>query len=323
LPYARDYLRIIVMGTVLQMLSFGLNAMIRGEGNPRIAMLTMLISVVLNAILAPIFIFKLHWGMQGAALATVMAQAFSATWVLLYFLAGPSLLRLRAVNLWLDWRLCGRIMVTGSPLFSMQIANSVVQSILLNQAGKYGHDMAISVMGIVNVVLMLVAMPTFGINQGTQPIVGYNFGARRFDRVRQTLLTAIVAASGLTLLGFVVAMLFPAQLIWLFNRKDVDLREMGTHALRLSMLLLPLIGFQVVSAGYFQAVGKPREAMLLMLSRQALLLIPAVLILPHFFGLNGVWLALPAADFGASALTGICLLPELRRLGQTGASSSS
>jgi putative MATE family efflux protein len=317
LPYARDYLRIICLGTVFQMLSFGLNAAIRGEGNPRIAMLTMLISVVLNAILAPLFIFKLHWGMKGAALATVVAQAVSATWVLAYFLGGRSVLKLHVRRLRLDGRLCRDIALIGSPPFAMQIAASVMQSILNHQLRRHGGDLAISVMGILYVMFMMVAMPIFGINQGAQPIMGYNYGARRFDRVKRTLVTAIAAATALALVGFALAMLFPAQVIWLFNREDQALLALGTHAMRISMSMLPLIGFQVVSASYFQAVGKPKEALLLMLSRQVLLLIPAVLILPRFFGLNGVWLALPTADLGSSAFTGVCLFAELRRLQQS------
>ncbi|MGA2069177.1 MAG: MATE family efflux transporter [Thermoguttaceae bacterium] len=315
LPYGRDYLGIIVLGTVFQMISFGLNAAIRGEGNPRIAMLTMLISVALNLVLAPVFLFGLHWGMRGAALATVISQAVSATWVLAYFLSGTSLLGLHARHLRLDWRICLAICATGSPQCAMQLAASVMQSILNNQLGYYGGDLAIAVMGILYAVFMLVGMPVFGLNQGVQPIIGYNYGARRFDRVKQALVTAILAATALTVLGFIVAMLFPAEVIRLFNPKDPALLDLGTHAMRISMAMLPLIGFQVVSASYFQAVGKPREALLLMLSRQVLLLIPAVLILPHFFGLDGVWAALPTADLGACLATGICLLAELRHLG--------
>ena len=314
LPYARAYLRIIVLGTVFQMVSFGLNATIRGEGNPKIAMLSMLISVVLNAIVAPVFIFGLSWGMQGAALATVISQAVTAVWVLVYFLGGRSVLRLHARQLRVDGRLCRDILVLGSPPFAMQMAASVMQSILNHQLRLHGGDLAISVMGILYVVFMMIAMPIFGINQGAQPIIGYNYGARRFDRVRRTLVTAILAATGLTLFGFAVTMLFPAQVIWLFSPNDDALLALGTHAMRISFLMLPLIGFQVVSASYFQAVSKPGQAMLLMLSRQLLLLIPAVLVLPQFFGLDGVWAAMPTADLGACVATSVCLWLELRHL---------
>jgi putative MATE family efflux protein len=314
LPYARDYLTIIVLGTIFQMVGFGLNAVIRGEGNPRVAMLSMLISVVLNAILAPIFIFWLHWGMKGAALATVLSQAVSAVWVVAYFLAGTSVLRFHARNLLPHWPLWREICAIGSPPCAMQLAASVMQGILNHQLQTYGGDLAIAVMGILYVIFMLIAMPIFGINQGAQPIIGYNYGARRFDRVKKTLETAILAATTLTVLGFAVVMLFPAHVIRLFDPDNKALIALGTHAIRIATLMLPLIGFQVVSASYFQAVGKPTVALTLLLSRQVLLLIPAILLLPRLFGLNGVWAALPASDFAASLLTGVCLLPELRRL---------
>jgi putative MATE family efflux protein len=317
LPYARDYLQIIVLGTLFQMISFGLNAPIRGEGNPRIAMLSMLIGVVLNVILAPIFIFGFSWGMKGAALATVLSQAVSAAWVLGYFLSGASLLRLRLRNLWPQRPICGGILAIGSPHCAMQLVASVLQSILNHQLSIYGGDPAIAVMGIIFVMVMMIAMPVFGINQGAQPIIGYNYGAQRFDRVKRTLETAILAASALTVLGFVLMMLFPDLLIWLFvrnSREKEALLPLGIHAIRISAAMLPVVGFQIVGASYFQAVGKPKQAMILMLSRQVLILIPAVLLLPALFQLDGVWAAMPTADFGASLLTGACLLVELRRL---------
>jgi putative MATE family efflux protein len=314
LPYARDYLRIIVLGTVFQMVAFGLNAAIRGEGNPKIAMLSMLISVVLNVILAPIFIFGFSWGMQGAALATVISQAVVAVWVVGYFLGKTSVLKCRLRHLRLSGAVCRQIIVFGSPPFAMQLAASVLQSVLNHQLGAYGGDLAISVMGILYAMFMMVAMPIFGLNQGAQPIIGYNYGAERFDRVKRTLELAILAATGIALVGFGVMMLFPTQVIRLFNDNDPALLALGTHAIRIATIMLPVVGFQIVSASYFQAIGKPRTAMMLMLSRQVLLLIPAALILPLFFALDGVWAALPMSDFGASLLTGICLLGELREL---------
>jgi putative MATE family efflux protein len=316
LPYARDYLRIIILGTIFQMVGFGLNAAIRGEGNPRIAMLSMLISVVLNVMLAPLFLFVFHWGMQGAALATVLSQAVSAVWVLAYFFGRTSVLHFHGRNLRLDRAICRNIFVIGSPPFAMQLAASVLQGILNRQLKVYGGVEAIAVMGIIYRVLMMFAMPIFGINQGAQPIIGYNYGALRFDRVKRTLEIAILAATSISLVGFVVMMFFPAHVIRLFVPNDEGLVAVGVHAIRISVSMLPLIGFQIVSASYFQAVGKPREAMLLMLSRQLLILVPAALVLPLLFGLNGVWASLPTADLGASLLTGFCLLTELRHLGR-------
>lgn len=314
LPFARDYLQIIVLGTVFQAVGFGLNAVIRGEGNSQIAMFTMLIGAFLNVLLNPIFLFGLGWGMRGAAFATILSQLVAAIWVLRYFLGGRSLLRIRLKNMWLRWPICTRIMAIGSPLFTMQLAGSVLNGILNNQLVAYGGNLAVSVMGIIYAVVMFINMPIFGINQGAQPIIGYNYGALKFHRVKATLQTAILVATAISTSGFLLVVLFPSSVIGLFNRGDQDLFALGTHAIRLTLLMLPIVGFQIVSAGYFQAVGKPRQALLLGLSRQLLLLIPAVLILPWFFGLNGVWLAIPAADLGSSILTGCWLVFELRHL---------
>lgn len=314
LPYAQDYLQIIVAGCVFQMIGFGLNAAIRGEGNPRVAMITMLIGALVNMTLDPIFLFGFGWGMRGAAAATVIAQAVSAVWVLSYFHGGSSLLVLHARNLRLRWPIVASILAIGSPIFAMQIAGSALNAIMNHQLRIYGGDLAISVMCIIHAVVMFIAMPIFGLNQGAQPIIGYNYGALRFDRVKRTLQTAIIAASAMTCAGFLVVMLFPAQLIWLFNRDDPALAQLGVHAIRICLAMLPIVGFQIVSASYFQAVGKPKQAMLLSLSRQVLLLIPAILILPCFFGLDGLWAAIPTADLGSSILTGIWLAVELRHL---------
>ncbi len=323
LPYAHDYLRIIVMGTIFQSIAFGLNAVIRGEGNPRVAMYSMLISVVLNTILAPIFIFGFGWGMQGAALATVASQAVSAVWVLTYFLGRTSLLKLHARHLRLNGPICAGILVIGSPPCAMQLASSVMQGLLNHQLGIYGGVPAIAIMGIIYRVFMIIAMPIFGINQGAQPIIGYNYGAGRFHRVKKTLQIAVLAASAITVFGFAVMMLFPAGLIRLFDPHDEHLIALGSHAVRVVAIMLPTVGFQIVSASYFQAVGKPREAMLLMLSRQLLILIPALLVLPAFFGLDGVWASIPVADFASSMLTGLCLFLELRRLSHRESSAMS
>jgi putative MATE family efflux protein len=323
LPYAHDYSQIIVFGAIFQIVSFGLNAAIRAEGNPKIAMFTMLIGVLLNVILAPILIFVFGLGTRGAGIATVVSQAASTAWVLAYFFGGKSLLKLHAKNLRPQWPICVAIVAIGSPQWAMQMVASVQNSILNNQLNTYGGqlsahggDLAVAAMGILYSVAMIVAMPIFGINQGAQPIMGYNFGAQRFDRVKHTLLIAILAASAIAVFGFALAMLFPREIICLFHRRgdNGELVALGTHAIRLSLLMLPLVGFQTISACYFQAVGKPKHAIFLMLSRQLFLLIPAVLILPRFFGLNGVWAAIPTADLGSSMLTGIWLRSELRHL---------
>ncbi|MHB8862915.1 MAG: MATE family efflux transporter, partial [Pirellulaceae bacterium] len=316
-PYAREYLKIILAGAVFQTLGFGLNAVIRGEGNPRVAMMTLLIGALLNIVLDSIFLFVLGWGMQGAAAATVLSQAMSTLWVVSYFMRGKSLLKFRRQHLRLRWRTCAAIAAAGSPMFAMQMAASVMNTILFNQLRAHGGDLAISVVGIVHALALFIAMPVFGLNQGAQPIIGYNYGAGNFDRVLSTLKLAVLYATVICFAGFLLAMFAPAHMIALFNPKsqrDPQLMEVGTHAIRICLAMYPFVGFQIVSSSYFQAVGKPKHALLLGLSRQVLLLIPAIVLLPRFFGLNGVWLAIPTADLCASLLTAVWLFYELRHL---------
>jgi putative MATE family efflux protein len=316
--YTHDYLQILIFATGFQLLGFGLNAVIRAEGNARTAMWTLLIGVLLNFVLAWLFLFRFHWGMRGAALATAISQGVSASWVLVYFLQGRSALHLHQRNLRLHWPTCRRILLIGSPMFAMQLFGALMFGFLNYQSEKYGGVTAVAVWGGVYALFMVANMPVYGINQGTQPIVGFNYGAKRFDRVKQALLTGILFASTLTVLGFMVAMLVPAGVMELFINAQTpnrsELIELGAHALRICFLLSPLVGFQVVSASYFQATGKPREATLLMLSRQVFLLIPLAAILPLFFKLDGVWMALPISDGVSSLITGACLFLELRHL---------
>jgi len=316
LPYSRDYMQIILMGTIFGTISHGMNNFIRGEGNPKIAMFTMLIGSLLNLGLDPIFIFGLGMGIKGAAVATILSQMVSSLWVISYFLGGKSLIKIHVRNFRLRLPIVRNIIAIGMAPFAMQMAGSLLNGILNNQLRIHGGDLAVSVFGIIFALLIMIVMPIFGICQGAQPIIGYNYGARSYERVRKTLLLAIAAASGLTLLGFLLAMFFPVEIIHLFNKDDPALVELGTHAMRIFLMMMPIVGFQIVSAHYFQAVGKARLSMLLGLSRQVIILIPALLILPLIFGLNGVWFAGPAADFGSSLLTGTFIIREIRRLKQ-------
>jgi len=321
LPYARDYLTIILWGTVFMTVSFGMNNFIRAEGNPKIAMFTMLIGAILNIILDPIFIFVFNWGIKGAALATIIAQMVSTTWVLSYFLSGKSTLNLRSQNLKLQFPTAKKIAAIGSAPFAMQLAASLLNVIMNNSLNFYGGDVAVAGVGIINSILTLNLMPIFGINQGAQPIIGFNYGAQKFDRVKEGLKLAIIAATLVVTLGFLATRLFPQQFIALFNRDDPELIAFGAEAIRIFFFFLPIIGFQIVSASYFQAVGKPKKAMFLTLSRQVLLFIPLLLILPRFLGLKGILYAAPISDIGSSLLTGLWLLMEIKSLNKQHESS--
>ncbi len=296
LPYAREYMSVILFGSLFYALGMGLNYSIRAEGNPRIAMATMLIGGVLNIILDPIFIYVLNKGIWGAAVATVISQMVSAIWVLMYFTRGQGVIRLKWRHLRVEWRLARQVFTNGSASFALQLVNSLM-NVILNQSLKtYGGDNAISTMGIIQSIFTFVMMPIFGLNHGLQPIFGYNYGARKIDRVFQTLKYGYLFATCICTTSFLVLRFFPAPIIQIFNKTDADLLKMTVHAAFFYSLMIPVIGVQVVSVGFFQALGKPKSAMFLSLSRQILFLIPLLLILPRFFGLDGIWYSIPTCD---------------------------
>jgi putative efflux protein, MATE family len=314
LPYAKAYMSIILYGSIFQTFSFGMNNFIRAEGKPLIAMATMLIGAFLNAALAPLFIFVFHWGIRGAALATVTAQAISSLWIASHFILGKSILKIRTVNLKLKWEIVKGIISIGIAPCVMQLAQSLLFAIMNNSLLKYGGDVAISGMGIVNSLNTLIFLPIVGFQEGSQPIIGYNYGAQKYDRVRKVLKYAILAATTIATVGYIITRLFPEQLISLFNSNDKALMAFGSHALTVYLFFLPVIGFQIIGAGYFQAVGKPFISMILNFSRQLLILVPALLIMPHFFKLQGVLMAGPLSDMLSSILTATCLFLEMRHL---------
>ncbi|MGH4050836.1 MAG: MATE family efflux transporter [Clostridium sp.] len=314
LPYARDYLSIILIGGVFQSIGMGMNNFIRSEGSPKIAMYTMLIGALINTTLDPIFIFGLNWGMKGAAFATIISQAVSAIWVFRYFLSGNSLLKIHKNDMKLKIPITRGILALGAAPFAMQIAASIQNFILNTSLATYGGDIAISGMGVVISIMTLMVMPIFGITQGVQPIIGYNYGAKKYDRVKEAYKLAVIFATSIVMVGWIITRLFPEQLVSMFNGKDAELIAFGTIAIKRFMIFLPFIGFQVVSSNYFQAVGKPKHSALLGLSRQVLILIPALIILPKFFGLEGVISAGPLADIFSTVLTGIFIFIEMKKL---------
>jgi len=314
LGYARDYMKFILAGVVLQNIGFGLNNIIRASGSPRIAMATMLIGAIINTVLDPIFIFVLNMGVQGAALATIISQGISSVWVLLYFSSNRSTLRFKKENFKLKIETIKHILAIGMSPFAMQIAASVVTTIYNKSLLTYGGDLAVGAMGIINSVIMLFFMPIFGINQGVQPIIGYNYGAKNYDRVKQALKLATIAAVVIATIGFIAIQAFPRQFISLFNKNDAELIAIGSRGIRIDMIFLPIIGFQVVSSNYFQAIGKAKISMVLSLSRQVLILIPILLIMPPIFKLDGVWASAPISDLFSATLTGILLYKDIKSL---------
>jgi len=313
MPYAKGYFRIILFGVIFQMIGMGMNNFIRGEGNPKTAMITMLVGAVINTILDPIFIFVFGWGIEGAALATILSLMVSALWVLYYFLFGNSLLKIRKPNLRVRFDILKSIVAIGLAPFAMQLAASILVIFMNQGLAKYGGDIAVSAMGIINNIASLFMMVVFGINQGAQPIIGFNYGAQKYDRVKSALKYAIGAATVVVTIGYASINLFAPQMIGLFSN-DPELIDIGSRGLRRVLMFMPIIGFQIVSSAYFQAIGKPKQSMLLSLSRQVLILIPLVLILPKSMGLIGLFTAGPIADVSSSILTAIFLFYELKNL---------
>lgn len=315
--YAMDYLRIILIGAPFQAVGFGMNNFIRGEGNPKIAMFTMLIGALLNIILDPIFIFVFNMGVQGAALATIISQFVSAMWVLRYFLSGKSILTIGIKYMKLEFNIVKKIITNGFAPFSMQIAASMVTALYNNNLQTYGGDLAVSTMGVINSVSMMILMPIFGLNQGAQPIMGFNYGARNYDRVKKALIYSIIAATTITSFGFIIVQFFPDLIVKLFvgeTENAPKMMEIAIPAMKRVLMMLPILGFQIISTSYFQATGRPKQAMLLSLSRQVLFLIPLILILPPIFGLIGVWSAGPTADLLSSLVTAVLIIGSIKHL---------
>lgn len=313
LPYAKDFTGIILLGSVFMHIGFGMNTIIRAQGDPKTAMMTMFISAGINVVLNPLFIFVFHMGISGSAWATVVAQAVSAIWVTLHFIGKRSFLKLRISNMVPDKNIIWQIMKNGLSPFLMQFAASIV-TVLFNQSLlKYGGEMAIASMGIIQRVAMLLIMPMFGISQGLQPIIGFNYGAKKFNRVIEALKLGIFFATCLSIIGFAIVQVFDSKIISLFNQNP-DLITMGGEGIKIVLAMLPIIGFQLISAQYFQAVGKAKPAVILGISRQVILLIPLILFMPNVFGLMGAWIATPLADLGAALITGVFLRREYRKL---------
>lgn len=314
--FADDYITIILIGAVFQSVGFGVNNLIRAEGSPQTAMYTMLLGAIINIVLDPIFIFTFGMGIKGAALATIISQLASAIWVMQYFMSGKSKLHFKMKYLKLDSGIIKSILAIGISPFSMQIAASVVTIISNNALKTAGGDMAISAMTVVNAIAIFFMMPVFGINQGSQPIIGFNYGAKEYKRVKEALKLATLAATAITGFAFLLTQFATVPLISIFNT-DPELVKITSFGMKIFLCMLPVIGFQVISANYFQAVGKAPKAMFLSLLRQVIVLIPLLIILPKFFGLTGVWLAGPIADFTASVVTAIFLYNEIKHLNES------
>lgn len=313
LPFSIEYMRVIFFGSTFQIVSMGLNHFIRADGSPKIAMMTMFIGAGINIVLDPIFIFGLNMGMMGAALATIIAQGVSALWVVIHFLGKHSKAKLQVKNLILDSAIVKKVVSLGLPGFLLQLASSLLNTLLNRNLYIYGGDIAVSGMGVINSIQTLMLMPIIGLNQGVQPIISFNFGAKKFDRVKEAIKLAITVATSIVVIGFIITRLFPELLVSMFNR-DAELLVFGTMAISSWFMMLPVVGFQIIAANFFQAIGRSKSAMFLTLTRQIIFLIPAVIFFPQFWGVEGLLYAAPFADLLAAILTGYFFINILKDL---------
>lgn len=306
ISYAREFMEIILAGNIVSHMFFGLNNIMRASGYPTKAMISILLTVTVNVILAPIFIFWFHWGIRGAALATVISQLIGMIWVLAHFNSSKSIIHFQKASFKLKRRIVNDIFAIGLSPFFIHVCAAFVAVIMTWQLTKYSGDLAIGAFGIINSIAGLIVMVIFGFTQGMQPIVGYNYGAKQMGRVFLTLKLTIFWATGISIIGFLLTLLLPEALSRAFT-DDPTLLSITTIGMRLYMLAFPVVGFQIVTSNFFQSIGKAKIAIFLSLSRQLLFLIPFIVYLPTQFNLTGVWIAQPAADIFASLVTGAIL----------------
>ena len=310
--YARQFMEIILLGNVVTHLYLGLNAVLRASGHPKQAMYATIATVAINTILAHIFIFMFDWGIRGAAIATVSAQVIALLWQLKQFNNANELLHFRRGIFRLKRKIVFDSLAIGMSPFLMNLAACLIV-ILINQGlKKYGGDLAIGAFGIVNRLVFIVVMIVMGLNQGMQPIAGYNFGAKLYDRVNKVLKLTIIYATCVTTFGFLVWMLAPNLVVGIFT-SDAELTELSATGLRITVMFFPIIGFQMVTSNFFQSIGMAGKAIFLSLTRQMLILLPCLLILPHFFGVAGVWYSMPVSDLLASLIALVMLVYQFRK----------
>ncbi len=312
LPYARSYMRINLIGNTITHLYFGLNAVLRSSGHPRKAMMATILTVTLNAALDPIFIFALDMGVEGAAIATVLAQLVSLIWLLRIFADKREMLHFRKGVFSWDTRIARESLSIGMAPFLMNVASCFVVLLINQRLKQYGGDLAIGAYGIVNRISFIFLMVVMGLNQGMQPIAGYNYGAGQLSRVIEVLRMTILYATGVTCLGFALGMLCPEVLVSAFT-SDAELKTLAARGLRLIVLAFPVVGFQIVTSNFFQSLGMAGKAIFMSLSRQLLFLIPFLIVMPLWLGTDGVWLSMPMADVVSAIIAAILLIGLMRK----------
>ena len=312
ISYARDYMLVILLGNVFTHLYFGMNALLRATAKPRQAMYATLFTVALNTVLDPLFIYTFRMGIQGAALATILAQFIAMCWQLWLFSNPKELIHFRRGIYGLDKTIIRNILAIGISPFSMNACACIIVIIINTALVRHGGDLAVGAYGIANRIGFLFFMIVMGINQGMQPIAGYNYGARQWDRMLHVLKLSMIFATLVMAIGWLVGELLPYPCARLFTR-DEELIAIAARGIRINMLVFPMIGSQAVITNFFQSIGKAKISIFLSLSRQMIFLLPLLIILPPIMGVDGVWVALPASDTVAFIVTWIIMIRYMRK----------
>jgi putative MATE family efflux protein len=313
LPYARDYMTIILIGMFFMSFAMALNNLIRAEGNARIPMIGMVIGAVLNIILDAVFIILLDMGIRGAALATVISQIVSVIYFMSYYFTGKSFLKIYFKNLIIEWGILKPILAIGVASFARMMAGSLSAIFVNRTLVAYGGDYALSTFGILHRLLMFAIMPGITIGSGLQPILGFNYGAKRYDKALQVIKLAIAAATACSIIVFLALYFAPEPFIRIFTT-DNELINLASYAAKRLFLVMPMIGFMFVGSLVFQSIGKATQSFVTAISRPVLFLIPLIFILPRFIQLDGVWWSFPIADALTIILTIILLIPQMKEL---------
>ncbi len=302
LPYAREFMVVILLGNMVTHMYFGMNAVLRAAGKPRHAMYATLFTVGMNILLVVTFVWWLRWGIRGAALATITSQTMALCWQMRIFSNPKELLHLKRGIYKLRAELVRNIIAIGISPFLMNATACVIVIFMNNQFVRYGGDMAVGAYSIANSVVMVLFMFVMGMNQGMQPIVGYNYGAEHYDRMFRCLWLTIASATTILLIGWSLSMLFPNAIARVFTT-DQTLIDMAARGIKLNMLVFFVVGSQAVITNFFQCIGKVKISIFLSLSRQLFLLLPMAYVFPLMWGLDGVWYSMAASDFGSFAMT--------------------
>jgi len=313
LPYARDYLFVIAFGFLYFPFLVSTNNLIRAEGDAKNSMIILLLATISNIILDPVFIFVFKLGIKGAAYATIIAQFIGFVYAILYYVRKKSSIIIKINHFKLKFTVIKEMISLGFASFIKQVSTSFLIILVNSSLRTFGGDIAIAAYSVVNRIVMFVTMPLFGIVAGVQPVIGYNYGAMQMKRVKESLKVSILSTVVIGLFFAILFLIFPASIIGIFSN-DPELISSGIFPLRMIIILFPLIGFQIIGAGFFQAIGKARPSIILSLTRQVLFLLPLILLLSLLWGVNGIWIAFPVADLLAIITTAIFLYKELKKI---------